>query len=746
MRRQDLAALALLIALVALFFWRLWAPNPADRLAFPEGDFTHQYWPLRRFVARELAAGRLPLWNPYIWGGQPGLADPQAAALYPPAVVNALWWGADFPLVALELEVVAHVMWAGVGAYLLARRLMRGTTALAPWTSGVAFALSGYLTGFPLQQVSIAETVAWLPWWLWALHRTVQVDGTTRRLANGVLAGVLLALAVLAGHPQVVLYQVYLGGAWLLWLLFRRARGRRAVDFLVAPVPFLVGAGLSAAQWMPTLDFIARSERATLNYAFVSTGLPWDELVTAVLPNFFGGTPLYVGPVVLGLAALGLLAPKRRPEKWFWAAVAVAGLLLALGGRGGLFQLLYLGLPGWDRVRDQERVLVVVALAFALLAGWGVEGLARGSRDAARRVQRATAWALLPTTFLVGAFYVARAQILGGMRQGYAEVMEGFLGNALMLLVLLVLLLAALALARRWPRVGSALAAALVAYNLFVVNQPYHQGDRPPDAFFPPDPLVTAAQQAAQEGRVHDPNVLQPAANAGMVYAVETLSGNEPLRLAHTARFLEGVPSWFQWELLAVQHVLSEQPLDPTLFTPVAGREGAALYRLKQPRPRAWLVAEVQQVPSAEVAWERLEDEDFDVYRTALVERAPPPVTGTGQVTLVRRTPGYVALRVEADAAVFLVVSEVADPGWQVWIDGARGQWLRAYGLLVGVPLPGGAHDVELKYAPPNWRLARALSLGTGVLCLLVWAVAILRSRPGSSGKEFGDFVGGKAG
>ncbi|HEX8681349.1 MAG TPA: hypothetical protein VF707_03480, partial [Ardenticatenaceae bacterium] len=80
----DAAAAILLLALVAFFFWRVWAPNPADRASFPIGDFTEQYYPLRRFVASSLAEGRLPFWNPYIYGGQPGLADPQAAALYPP--------------------------------------------------------------------------------------------------------------------------------------------------------------------------------------------------------------------------------------------------------------------------------------------------------------------------------------------------------------------------------------------------------------------------------------------------------------------------------------------------------------------------------------------------------------------------------------------------------------------------------------------------------------------------------------
>ncbi len=732
MRKQDLLGIGALIALIVLFFWRLWAPNPADRVLFPEGDFTHQYWPLRRFVARELSEGRLPLWNPYIWGGQPGLADPQAAALYPPAMVNALIWGANFPLEALAFEVVAHVIWAGVGAFLLARRLMPRAPTIAPLTAGVAFALSGYMTGFPLQQVTIVETAAWLPWWIWALHHVVRAPRLPVALMRAVGAGWVLALALLAGHPQTALYAVYLGAAYLLahvaWS--PAGRGRR---LLVAPVPFLVAGGLSAAQLMPTLDFIARSERAALDYAFVSKGLPWDELATALFPNFVGGTPLYVGPVVLVLAALGLAAGREeRGERWFWGSVAAVGLVVAVGGDGGLYQLLYLGLPGWNRVRAQERALLVVALAVALLAAWGVARVAAGARRPVRWALRGTLWGLLPLAWMAARFYAVRAEIFSGARQGNADVIEGFLGNTLLLLVLTAMMAVALALARRRPRLGATLASLLVAYNLFTVNQPYYRGPSP--STFPPPPvsLVATARQVAQGTRLHDPGLLWPQANAGMVYALETIGGNEPLRLARTARFFEQVPSWFQWEVLAVQYVFADRPMDPTLFTPVAGQGGVTLYRLLQPRPRLWLVEEAVPVTSPEAAWERLDDEGFDVYRTALVEGKVPPVGGRGSVQVVRRRPGYVGARVVAEGPVMLVVSEVADPGWRVWINGARGRWVRVYGMIIGVPLPGGTYDVELVYAPPNWLLARLVSLNTLLLSLLLVAGARKRSRADS--------------
>lgn len=724
MQRRDWLALGALTGLILLFFWQTWTPNPADRLAFPIGDFTHQYWPLRRFVARELAAGRLPLWNPYLWGGQPGLADPQAATLYPPAALNAWLWGADFPILALELEAVVHVVWAGWGAYFLARRLFAGDTVLAPLTSGIAFALSGYVTGFPLQQVTIVETVAWAPWWLLALHRAAQAQDLHSRLVAAITAGIVLALAILAGHPQTALYVTYLGLAYAVFRVWRgpsRPWWQRLVPLVVPP---LVALGTTAVQLLPTWDFINRSVRATLDFAFVRSGLGMDELVTIVYPNFFGGTPLYVGPAVLLLATLGLLAPRDRLEKFFWAGAGAAGLLLALGGRSPLFQLFYLVLPGWARIRGQERVLFVTALAAALLAGWGVAALsrARSQPRTSGRIIRIAAWTLVPQAVLAGILYVDRARIISDVQDGHLRVVEGFLGNATFALLITLLLIGVVGLARRWPRAGTLIAPALIAFNLILVNQPYHLADVAPDGIFTNLSFIETVHTTAGDRRVNDPNVLGPEANAGLAYGIETLSGNEPLRLAHTREFLEDLDAWFQWKILAVQHVLAKNTLDDTLFDTVATRvDGATLARLKQPRPRVWLVEEVVSVgDDYESAWDRVDDEGFSPYWTATIEGPAPPVAGTGTVELVARRPGYLAARVQADGPALLIASEIADPGWRVWIDGNESTWQRAFGLIIGVAVPAGAHDVELVYAPPHWTLARLISLVTLLGCGLV--------------------------
>ena len=82
----ELALVAALAYLPRLFFWRILSANPADVATFPLGDFTELHYPYRHWAAEELAAGRLPAWNPFLSAGHPALGDIQVGLLYPIAI------------------------------------------------------------------------------------------------------------------------------------------------------------------------------------------------------------------------------------------------------------------------------------------------------------------------------------------------------------------------------------------------------------------------------------------------------------------------------------------------------------------------------------------------------------------------------------------------------------------------------------------------------------------------------------
>jgi hypothetical protein len=204
----EAAIIAVLMLLPLLFWWRLWALYPADRMVIPEGDFTSQYYPLQLFAARELAEGRVPAWDPYLNAGQPGLADIQTGFFYPlNLLLNLVLALFDLPVTVglLQAQVVLHFSLASVFTYLLVRHLARRAGARVPVArfagavAALTFTYAGYLTSFPVQQLTILETAIWLPLVLFFLDRACH---HSRPFPQLILAGVALACALLAGHPQ----------------------------------------------------------------------------------------------------------------------------------------------------------------------------------------------------------------------------------------------------------------------------------------------------------------------------------------------------------------------------------------------------------------------------------------------------------------------------------------------------------------------------------------------------------------
>src|SRR5215470_3165980 len=105
------------------------------RLVFRDAQITH--WPWRRIAMTAWSERRVPFVNESASGGEPFLANPNAVLLYPTMLLEKVLPSAS----AFNLHYLLHVLWAFLGARLLARRL--GIAPGAAFFSGVAFAFSG---------------------------------------------------------------------------------------------------------------------------------------------------------------------------------------------------------------------------------------------------------------------------------------------------------------------------------------------------------------------------------------------------------------------------------------------------------------------------------------------------------------------------------------------------------------------------------------------------------------------------
>src|SRR5262245_12158443 len=92
---------------LALFARYLFTSEPLI-VSLAGEDIDQQYYAWRTYGFSELAAGRMPFWNPFIYGGQPYFAGFQSALLYPVTWIHFL-----LPThLAINFEIAIHILLA----------------------------------------------------------------------------------------------------------------------------------------------------------------------------------------------------------------------------------------------------------------------------------------------------------------------------------------------------------------------------------------------------------------------------------------------------------------------------------------------------------------------------------------------------------------------------------------------------------------------------------------------------------
>ncbi len=421
-----------LAALALIKFWPL--VRPWDRQHFTmdlslgiEGYF---YALLKRGVPF--------LWDPTVVTGNltigGGLHHPQYAQalfhlFYPPSllVFGLAEHRAYVPHLVLVWYQIAHYVLAGGFTVLYVRSL--GVSRVGAFLSGATFMLSAFLVSH-VQHWLMVATVAWLPLALYCLRRAMAGPS----LAWAAFTGIPLAMSFMGGHPQAFVYVLTAVGLALVVALVDaaakagrvrpalRAISSRLAAFGVAGVFACV---LGALLLLPVLDLQIWKRQPSEVYPFewkAQGSLPPYLLAKLVLPNVpdllgdvdASETGLYLGVLPLVLALLGALTVRARPV-YFHAALGILAVVLAFGGHTPLFRLVYDLVPGYGANRVPARILVLLAFAAAVLAGYGADVLGGSPGPAGlRAVTRAVgtlrwvlgAVALLATGALSATFFM----------------------------------------------------------------------------------------------------------------------------------------------------------------------------------------------------------------------------------------------------------------------------------------------------------------------------------------------------
>lgn len=682
-------AVALLAALALLLVpWRtLLGPGvPSGR------DLVPYFYPLKAAFAEALRAGELPLVDRYRWGGLPLLSWPGVAAFDPGSLLFVLLPTAAAAKAWMLLRVLAGA--AGFGVFLR----VAGVTPLASAFGALAWGTGG-VTVSSASFLGLSSAHAMLPWLAAGL-----LHARERRTPRAVaLLAVAAALLLVASVPEPLV------AAALLALVLLAGKGRGPALRERAGAAGLWGASalLGAALAAPTLGALLvtglegiRGEKGALTEGFAAQGaLPparlgellvdgaiadWSKVSRAEgVPGYPYFPSLTPGRVAWTLALLGLVA--GRGARLRASALALLGVLLALGPATPLLGLLRAAAPFTASLRYPEKYAVLFAFGVAWLAALGAAALER--ELGARR-----AW---PAFALLALLVVADR------------------GTVVRRLVPM----SPSALVERPPAVLASLAP--------------HEGDEPPPRVFAASawglPAGACADDPAAEGpcsatwafpfspglwgiatvssRDYDVSLPRPQLDWAILLEESPRGGPVPERLARATGAQAVVEAAFR-----------------------DGRPVPALRRLDGAVPPYRFVRRLVAVADPRQRARRFLGEGVPAD-TAFVASGPGAPLSPGRVLRVSDRPSGLELLVESDGPgpAYLLVSRPLAAAREARLDGRPVAVDDANLGLTGLAVPKGRHIVRLR-PPTGWTIIPAVS---SLLGLAVISVLARRGSPG---------------
>jgi hypothetical protein len=379
------AAMALLCLVLTAVFFRS-ALFPRTKTFLCDHDNTYQYYPWMHKVASDWRSLTPPLWDFSVDAGLPFPGELQTAAFYPISILYVWLTGLPTPG-KVDVLILLHFAAGMWGMTLFLRQ--RGVERWASLFGGAVFCWVGPVGIRAAAQANIFAGLIYLPWILYFFERGLGAKNTWRNPWTG-LAGLMLALSLLAGHPQPFIHNSLMLGFFAVFLLFdKRApplswainlRRTAGAILIVAVIAFL----FAYVQLASSYEYFARAYRwvgLPTPVKALHTVPPLEvykqySLVLFDLLSIFtarGGAEygtLYVTITALVFVCLGL--GTRGNWRWFMLAGSSFAVVAALAGNTPLGWLTY-RLPVLNMVREPVRILYLYQFCFAALAAFGLQ-------------------------------------------------------------------------------------------------------------------------------------------------------------------------------------------------------------------------------------------------------------------------------------------------------------------------------------------------------------------------------------
>lgn len=690
-------------------------------------------YPLKAWYREMLLTGQLPFWTNLVGNGYPVFAEGQIGALYPPHLI--LFW--LFPtLLAFNLNIFFHFLAAALFTYLFCRKTL-GTSKAAGVLAGLTYSMSGFFM-VHIPQVNIPMLNAYLPLDLFMIGRLARKP----KSFDAFLFALILALQFHAGHVEMLYYNIFLSGLFLLSILVFGggvSKLNRVLVLLLA-TGILFG-GMSAVQALPTWELTKYSNRSEGVSFEVATNTLWPlkTFILFVNPRAFdvyrpdmpsqmisGATAVifalygYVGILPLTLAFLAIFKAFRKPYVLIFILLLVFSLLWGVGRSTQLYALLWETVPGMRFFRYPVKILFFIEFCLAILAAFGLDYLVNFLTEKKKTLGQYLP--ILTTTIILMVF------------------IDLYINNGLNLQPIIS--------GRDWfatPKTASFLQEELKK-EFFRI---YSHGSNNLDYRLARNVLM---QKEFQNLLFIDFNMAYKIP-ANREWFVLLLDRQTKLNQYNAKLDLEEVsltlppPLKKSLSLQTVKFLLSDLPIeDQDLvlrekipfsqtvdhFAYLATAEGVKLqtvpasavyvYENTKVYPHLIFVNRARVLPP-DLVLETILEGDFDPRKEVILEEGndsrQQEAPGFAETEIIKYEDNRVEIKAKVEGKGYLVLADTFFPGWKAYVDGRETKIQRANWTFRAIPISEGDHRVLLTFEPTHFRIGAAISLFSLSLTLL---------------------------
>ncbi len=682
MKFKNYLSIGILIILTVVYFWKFFflglIPLGGDiaTYTYPPWYFYYQakdksqnpllsdpvflHYPLRKLAAERLNEGKITLWNPYLFCGYPMFSTNSVS--FSPLNLFFLF---SKPLIAYSLIIFCQLLFCGIFMYIF----LRGSLSLGPFPALIG-AIVYEFSGFHIVWLEMGILSGFLlPMILFLIDKALN----RKSMFYVALAGLALGIQFLSTFLQISLFVLSIVIPYALF------RGRTLGHIGRIGLIGLIGFSLAAVQLIPSYELIKQSHRQSIDDYRKLSPLPWQNLITFLVPNYYGnpvdfnyniirgkfravfekyGPKLppphpkrgmmednynehcaYIGVLPLILAMLAIFL-KRTKETVFFGSWTLISLLLTLGTP--LYYLLYRGIPGYDKLII-SRLIFLYTFGVTVLAALTCHYLS----DLPKRFKvYAGGIVLLSGTITLVSLYLGKwiniyiatnysAKANDIFARHFSLLNPDFLTPILLLLSSGIILLGT----NKVRTTGIKMAIlSIVVFDLFGFGLRYNPFVPKQELYPTPPPLKFLADKISSDGeksRVLAFEHLMPV-SINIIYGFETAEGYDGMFPKRYDEFMNLVDPYSSgWEnvkelhyfanrkllcLLNTKYLIAEKEIAESNLKLIFDDGWVKIYEDQHALPRAFIVPRAKVIKDKNKIFKELLSKDFDPTKTVILE------------------------------------------------------------------------------------------------------------------------------